>query len=59
MILKGNNDNLKEFDQTFDKLVEQIRDDVKPRDGGILLQYTNTFDGKIGFMLRGNFQKNT
>jgi hypothetical protein len=52
------NEYLKKFDQRFDKLVEQIPDDLKPRDGVILLQYTNAFDGQFGFMLIDKFLKN-
>jgi hypothetical protein len=48
-IKRKDNESMKEFDQRFDKLVEQIPDDLKPRDGAILLQYTNAFDGTIWF----------
>jgi hypothetical protein len=56
-IKKKDNETIREFDQRFGKLVEQIPDDLKPRDGAILLQYTNAFDGKFGFMLRDKFPK--
>jgi len=49
---------MKQFDQIFDALVKQIPNDLRPRDDAILLQYTNAFYGKFGFMLRDKFPEN-
>jgi hypothetical protein len=57
-IKKKDNETIREFDERFSNLIKQIPDDLKLRDGSILLQYTNAFDGKFGFMLRDKFPNN-
>jgi hypothetical protein len=55
--MKKENESAKEFDMRFENLLEQIPIDISPKDGAILIQYTNTFEGKFGFMLRDKSPK--
>jgi hypothetical protein len=54
---KKENESVKEFDTRFENLLKQIPDDISPKDGVVLLQYTNAFEGKFGFMLRDKSPK--
>jgi len=44
-IKNKDNEIVRDFDERFRNLVKKIPDDLKPRDGAILLQYTNAFNG--------------
>jgi hypothetical protein len=54
---KEENESVKEFYTRFENLLKQIPDDISPKDGVILLQYTNAFEGQFGFMLRDKAPK--
>jgi hypothetical protein len=49
--MKKENKSIKKFDTIFENLLKQIPNDIIPKDGAVL-QYTNAFEGKFGFMLR-------
>ena len=52
--IKKNKDNevVKEFNSRFEKVLDKIPKDFKPKDLVILLYYTNAFKGPFGFQLR-------
>lgn len=54
---KKENESVKEFDTRYENLIKQIPNDIFPKDGVVLLQYTNAFEGKFGFMLRDKSPK--
>jgi hypothetical protein len=56
-IKKKENETVKEFDARFENLLQQIPDNISPKDDVVLLLYTNAFEGKFGFMLKDKSPK--
>jgi hypothetical protein len=42
---KKENESVKEFDTIFENLVKKIPYNISPKEGVVLLQYTNPFEG--------------
>jgi len=57
-IKKKENETIEEFDARFESLLQQIPDNISPKDDVVLLLYTNSFEGKFGFMLKDKSPKN-
>jgi hypothetical protein len=51
-IKKKENEIVSEFDNTFDRLYNQIWTDVCPTNAVVHLLYMNSFDGKFHFILK-------
>jgi hypothetical protein len=54
---KKDNEIVKEFDARFEKLLQQIPDNLSPKDDVVVLLYTNAFEGQFGFMLKDKSPK--
>jgi hypothetical protein len=54
---KKENETIKEFDTKFEKLLQQIPNDIFPRREHLLFLYTNAFPRNFGFMLKGELPK--
>jgi hypothetical protein len=54
---KKENEIVKEFDTRFEMLLQQILDNIIPKDDAILLLYVNTYVGQFGFVLKDKFPK--
>jgi hypothetical protein len=51
-IKKKENETVREFNIKFQKLLDKIPQDIKPKNKAIPLYYTNAFEGPFGFYLR-------
>jgi hypothetical protein len=51
------NESIKEFDTIFENLLKNIHNEIILKDGAILLQYTNYFEGNFGFVIRNKSLK--
>jgi hypothetical protein len=54
---KKENETVKEFDTRFERLLQQIPDNISPKDDVILFLYVNAYVGQFGFMLKDKFQR--
>lgn len=51
-IKKKENETMKEFNDRFRKLVDNVPKKIRPSKDALLLHYTNAYDGHFGLMLR-------
>jgi len=49
---KKENETVKEFDTRFERLLQQILDNIIPKKDALLFIYVNDYHGKFGFILK-------
>jgi hypothetical protein len=54
---KKENETVKEFDVKFEKLLQQIPNNLRPGKEHLLFLYINAFPGHFGFMLKERLQR--
>jgi hypothetical protein len=48
-VKKKENEIVREFNMKFQKLIDKILEDIRPKGGVVLLYYVNAFEGNLGF----------